>query len=72
MLSARCESKFGQIQMPVEYTHEIESDALRISDSSNTALMNGEHVPHYQQLLLEIFSNINEPDGIYGLQRNQR
>lgn len=73
-----CEKEFGLLELPVDESY---SQLLMLAQSSATGnevkFKEGtdtdyDNAPDYIHLLLEICSNINEPDSIYGLQRNQR
>jgi len=68
-----CEREFGQCQLPENVdSYNFESVAHLPSQSAPESKAKAANISLCQQLLLEIYSNINEPDGIYGLQRNHR
>ncbi|KAL6075751.1 non-specific serine/threonine protein kinase [Balamuthia mandrillaris] len=57
-----CERKFGSLEL--SSPDDDTGNEQTIYDNEQGS------VPLHQQLLLEIYCNINEPDGIYGLQRD--
>jgi hypothetical protein len=74
-----CEKEIGQLQLPPDESysrfldvHGGGSSAGSSNGSDRMAVVDQDETPPYMELLLGIYSNINEPDSIYGLQRNQR
>jgi len=66
-----CEKRMGQLQLPQDesYSHFLKIyQSVELADPHSTKIKE----ENYMELLLEIYSNINEPDSIYGLQRSQR
>ena len=54
-----CEKEFGQLQFAANA-----NEAEMLVDSTSHEL--------YEKLMMEIYSNINEPDGIYGINKSQQ